>query len=756
MAKMKKMMMEKTFKPENVEKKIYALWEKGGYFTAKIDKRKKPFTIIMPPPNANAPVHIGFGVNVAVEDLLTRYHRMCGEAALWLPGADHAGILSQVVYERQLAKKGQTRHDLGRAEFYQAVMKFTLDNQETMQTQLRALGASCDWSRDAFTLDAKFDRPIYTVFKKLYDEGLIYRAERMINWCPRCETALSDLEVEHGEEKSRLWHLSYPLKSGMGQVVVATTRPETMLGDTAIAVNPQDKRYRQLVGQLVVLPLVNREIPIIADDAVDPKFGTGALKVTPAHDPVDLQLGQKHKLATVAVIGFDGRLTEAAGSYAGLEVMTARERILADLKKLGRLVKEEAYTHSVGHCERCKTTIEPLISTQWFVKTKSLAQPAIEAVKKGQVKIVPRRFEKIYFNWLENIRDWCISRQLWWGHQFPVWYCLNPKCSGLTAEKIQKLVDDRGLVLPIVKREIYRQLKPIVSIDPPAKCPDCSGGKLFRDPDTLDTWFSSGQWPFNTLGWIDNAEDYQYFYPTTVMETGYEILFFWVARMIMLGLYVTGEVPFKVVYLHGMVRDAFGKKMSKSRPETAIDPMETIKEYGADALRMALVTGNAPGSDSSLSEDKIRGMRNFANKVWNIGRFILLGFEKADGPVPFYSESLESRLVKVDRQILNDLNKLIKKTTDYLEQYRFDFAAEGLYHFIWHRLADEYVEESKERVGNGDVLTLSVLRHVYLNCLKLLHPFMPFVTEEIWQRFPRMKKDPLIISSWPRVKKVAN
>jgi len=747
------MELEKAYRPEKIEKETYKFWEKEKLFTPriprgklpKITKGKKPFTIIMPPPNANASLHIGHAMFVSIEDILTRYNRMLGKPALLLPGADHAGILTQVVFERKLAEKGKSRYDLGRKQFFSEIMEFTLNNKKDMENQLKALGASCDWSRNSFTLDPKFDNPIYTVFKKLYDEKLIYRSERMINWCPRCETALSDLEVEYKETKASLWYIKYNLKVQNSKlktdyITVATTRPETMLGDTAVAVNPKDKRYKKLIGQIAVLPLMNREIPIIADSVVDLEFGTGAVKVTPAHDPVDLEMGQRHRLKTIQVIGFDNKMTGNSGKYAGLKIIQAREKVLEDLKTQGLLEKEENYIHSVGHCERCKTTIEPLVSSQWFVKTKSLAQKGIEAVKKGKIKIVPKRFEKIYFNWMENIRDWCISRQIWWGHQFPVWYCLD--CGNLTKEEIEKLYGEKELVLPIVKREIYSKLEPIVSIKKPKRCPKCKSEKLLRDPDTLDTWFSSGQWPFNTLGWIENSKDFKYFYPTSVMETGYEILFFWVARMIMLGIYATGKVPFKTVYLHGLVRDAFGQKMSKSKGN-AINPLIMVEKYGADALRMALIMGNAPGIDSSLSENKIMGMRNFANKIWNASRFVLQ-IPKAKGNPPAGGQKAKVAH-KDDKWILKELEKTTKKVTNHIEKYRFDLAIQELYQFFWHTFCDRYIEMTKQRRQEAQPVLLKVLK----TTLTLLHPFMPFVTEEIYQKLPNKKKKSIMIEGWP-------
>lgn len=719
--------MEKVYQPQKTEKKIYELWEESGAFSPKIKIGKKPFSVIMPPPNANAPIHVGFGVNVSVEDLMIRYHRMKGEPTLWLPGADHAGILTQVVYERQLAEKGLTRHDLGREKFFKEIMDFTLNNKKIMQSQIKALGGSCDWKKDSFTLDPKFDKPIFTLFKKLYDKGLIYRAERIVNWCPRCQTALSDLEIEHREEKTKLYFIRYVLKKEDRFLTVATTRPETMLGDTAVAVNPKDKRYQDLIGKTVVLPLMLREIPIIADKLVDIKFGPGAVKVTPTHDPVDFEIGQRNSLASIQVIGFDNKMTRKTGKYAGLSLQEAKELIIQDLEAKGLLEKTEDYVHSVGHCERCKTLVEPQVSLQWFVKTKPLARKAAFMVKSKKIKIIPFRFEKIYLLWMKEIRDWCISRQLWWGHQLPVWYCGSENLSSL-----QKLMNPE-----LSKLEDLGCGEIIVSIEKPKECPKCGNKNLIHDPDTLDTWFSSGQWPFNTLGWPEKTKDFQYFYPTSIMETGYEILFFWVARMIMLGLFATGKIPFETVYLHGMVRDVFGKKMSKSRPETCIDPMETVVNYGADALRMALVMGNAPGRDSSLSEDKIKGMRNFANKIWNAARFVLSHKSSIAKQQPSKHPD--------DAWILEELEKTTKSVTDDIEKFRLGQAAEELYEFFWHKFCDKYIEASKSRRNEAQPTLLFVLE----TSLKLLHPFMPFITEEIYQKMPGHKK-PLIVTPWPK------
>ncbi|TSC54065.1 MAG: valyl-tRNA synthetase [Microgenomates group bacterium LiPW_16] len=674
--------MDKVYRHQEVEEKWYRFWEESGFFTPKIDPKKKPFCIIMPPPNANGPLHIGHAMFVTIQDILTRYHRMLGEPTLWLPGADHAGILTQVVFEKELAKLGKTRFDLGQEEFYHQCYEFSQKNKQYMYSQLKRLGASCDWTREKFTLDPDIKEIVLATFKKLYQDGLVYKGERIINWCPRCTTALSDLEVEYQEQNDQLYFVSY------GIIKIATTRPETILADVAVAVHPEDKRYKKLVGQEATLPILNKKIPIIADEAIDPKFGTGALKITPGHDPLDWEIGQRHKLAALVVIDTNGKMVDVPEGFLGLTTQEARKIIVEKLKEQGVLIKIEPYKHNVGACERCGTIIEPLISKQWFIKTKPLAEPAIKAVKSGEIKIVPRRFEKVYFNWMENIKDWCISRQIWWGYKIPI----------------------EG------------------------------------EEDTLDTWFSSGQWPFATL-MANSQEDFDYFYPTQVLETGYEILFFWVARMIMLGFYRTGKAPFKTVYLHGLVRDAFGEKMSKSKGNV-IDPLGVSQKYGADAVRMALIWGTSPGHDLNLGEEKIRGMRNFTNKVWNIGRFILLNLEGKK--VPFYEEKMKG-LTDKDQEILNDLNHLIKQTIQNLDNFRFSQAAGGIYEFLWHKFADIYIEYSKKRIADGDLTVLAVLRHVYLNCLKLLHPFMPFITEDLWSKFEKLKKEPLIISPWPKL-----
>lgn len=694
--------MDKIYDHKKVENKWYSFWEKAGFF--KPNNSKKYFSIILPPPNANGRLHNGHAMYV-IEDILIRYHRMLGKSTLWLPGSDHAGILTQVVYERELEKQGKTRHDIGRKKFYQQTYDFTQKNKKIMYDQLRSLGFSLDWSREKFTLDPEISKVVYTTFKKLYDDGLIYQGDRLVNWCPRCATVLSDLEVNHREKEGNLWFIKYPLKNSKEFITVATSRPETMLGDSAVAVNPEDKRYKNLIGKTVILPLMNRKIPIIADSFVDPNFGTGAVKITPAHDPNDYEAGLKHDLDQIQVIGTNDKMTNQAGKYENLDKYTARKQILGDLEKLKLLEKVERYKTIIGQCERCSTIVEPLISKQWFVavnKTgksgKNLAKDALNAVKNKKIKIIPPRFEKIYFNWMENIHDWCISRQLWWGHQIPVWY--------------------KG-------EDVY------VGVEPP------KGSGWVQDSDTLDTWFSSGQWPFTTLGFgqADNS-DYQKFYPTSVMETGYDILFFWVARMIMLGIYVTNKVPFEKIYLHGMVRDEKGQKMSKSK-DNAIDPLVTSKEFGADAVRMALIFGTGPGNDSNIGTHKIKGMRNFTNKLWNIGRYII---DSRPDNIDY-----ESKHNSEDNAILDDLKKVRTFVTTAIDNYRFSQAAEELYDFVWHRFADIYIESTKDRRRQAQ----PVLEAVLQESLQLLHPFVPYITEEIWQKLPKKKGESIMVSSWP-------
>lgn len=695
--------MDKIYNHKEVEEKWYSFWEEKGYF--KPNDAQTTFSIILPPPNANGRLHIGHAMYV-IEDILIRYHRMLGDSTLWLPGADHAGILTQVVYERELEKHGKTRQELGRDEFYQQTYEFTQKNKKEMYDQLRAMGFSLDWSREKFTLDPEISKVVYSTFKKLYDDDLIYRGTRMINWCPRCATVLSDLEVVHKEKEGNLWFIKYPIKDSKEFISVATTRPETMLGDTAVAVNPADQRYQDFVGKTVILPLMDREIPIIADSFVDKEFGTGAVKITPAHDPNDYEIGLKHKLDQIQVIGQDDKMTDQSGKFKGLDKYAARKVVVADLEKLGLIAKIERHVNNIAVCERCSTVVEPLISKQWFVavnKTgksgKNLAQDALQAVKSGKIKIIPERFEKIYYNWMENLHDWCISRQLWWGQQIPVW---------------------------------YRALETYVGTEPP------KGEGWVQDPDTLDTWFSSGQWPFTTLGYGQkNEADFNKFYPTSVMETGYDILFFWVARMIMLGIYVTDKVPFETVYLHGLVRDEKGQKMSKSKGN-AIDPLIAAEQYGADAVRLSLVFGTGAGNDANIGESKIKGMRNFTNKLWNIGRYVI-DMKPED-------INYEAKPTETDRMILDELNKVKASVNKAFVDYRFSQAAEELYDFVWHRYADIYIEKSKTRRNEAQ----GVLEQVLEESLRLLHPFMPLITEEIWQKLPRKQGESIMVSPWPK------
>lgn len=708
--------MEKTYNPKKYEAKIYSLWEKRGYFTPKINPSIKPFVIIMPPPNANGVLHIGHAVFVTLEDIMIRYHRMKGEPTLWLPGIDHAGIATQISYEKVLAKQGKTRFDLGRKEFYRQTYQFAMENKEIMENQLRKLGASCDWSRKKFTLEPKITEAVYHTFKKMYHEGLIYKGKRIISWCPRCQTVLSDLEVKYKEKPSKLIFIKYPIENSEDFIIVATTRPETLLGDTAVAVHPKDERYKSLVKKKVRirLPLVNRIIPLISDERVEMEFGTGAVKVTPGHDPVDFEIGVAHNLPIISVIGKDGKMTKEAGKdYADLNITLCRKKVMEDLEKEGLLLKQEDYFHREGTCERCQTVIEPLVSEQWFIKTKKLAKPAIEAVKKKKIQFIPSYYEKIYFQWMENIKDWCISRQIWWGQRIPVWYC---ECGEI-----------------------------VVEIKPPKKCPKCKKANLKQDPDTLDTWFSSGQWPFTVFGWPKDSRDYKYFYPTTVMETGYDILFFWVARMIMLGIYCTGKVPFKYVYLHGLVRDKDRQKMSKSKGNV-IDPLGVVDLYGADALRMALVFGAGSGRDIVISEEKIITHRRFANKIWNAARFT---FQSLRSDTSFLKAKKQNLfLTKEDKWILSELNSTIRKVNSALETFNFHQAADEIYHFFWHKFCDKTIEDIKKR---SDWTAKWVLYKVLLDSLKLLHPFMPFITEEIYQMLPRKPKQALIIESWPKI-----
>jgi len=704
--------MDKSFNFLELEPKIYRQWEEAGAFTPKIEEGKKPYTIIMPPPNAYDQLHIGHALFVTVEDIMIRYHRLKGEPTLWLPGADHAGLGSQVFFEKLLQKeRGISRFELGQEKFVEELHRHMEATREIMENQLRALGASCDWTRSKFTLDPDVSHAVYYTFKKMYDEGLIYRGERIVNWCVKCATGLSDLEVEHKEVEGQLTYIKYPFTDGSGFITVATTRPETMLGDTAVAVNPSDKRYNDMVGKMVELPLTDREIPIIADEAVDKEFGTGAVKVTPAHDPTDFEIGQRHKLQSVLVVDSKGKMTAAAGEkYAGLKVIEARERVLADLEAQGLIEKQVKHIHSVGHCEKCGTVLEPLVSRQWFVKIASLAKLAIEAVKKDRIKFMPERFEKIYFNWMENIRDWNISRQVWWGHRVPVYYLAGDKEKFVVAESV-------------------------------AEAKAISGGEVEQDTDTLDTWFSSALWPFTTLGWPEEKTDFKYFYPTTVMETAYDIIFFWVARMIMMGLYCTGEIPFETVFFNGLVRDNHGQKISKSKGNV-IDPLVMVQKYGADALRMGLIVGTAAGNDTNISEDKIRAYRNFANKIWNAARFVEM-------KQPKDKSITEVKLGERDAEVIKEFETAAAEMTKMMEKYQLGQAGEFVYDYFWHTFCDKIIEEYKDQLEdeNRKEAAGAVLHHILKNSLVLLHPFVPFATEAVWQE---LYEGQLITASWPK------
>jgi valyl-tRNA synthetase len=710
--------MPKAYEPGSVEEKWYKFWMEKGYFTPKIDSKKKPFVIIMPPPNLTGVLHIGHALTAALEDIMIRWHRMKGEPTLWLPGVDHASIAAQVVVEKILAKEGTDRHKLGREKFLERMYQWTADSRRTITEQHKKLGISCDWTRERYTMDERSSRAVRTTFKRLYDKGLIYRSERIINWCPRCGTALSDLEVDHKDITGHLWYVKYPVVGEKDKfITVATTRPETILGDTAVAVNPKDKRFMGLVGKKVLLPAVNREIPIVADEAVSTEFGTGAVKVTPAHDPVDFEIGQRQKLPIINIMNLDVTMNENAGPYKGMDRFACRKAILADLEKSGQLVKIEDYSHAVGHCERCKTIVEPIASLQWFVKIEPLAKPAIDAVKDGRITILPERFTKVYLNWMENIRDWCISRQLWWGHRIPIWYCRD--CGGLT-----------------------------VAIDTPQACEKCGSKNIEQDPDTLDTWFSSGLWPHSTLGWPEQTEDYKYFYPTSVMETGYDIIFFWVARMIMLGIENTGKIPFYTVYLHGLIRDETGDKMSKSKGNV-VDPLAMMKLYGTDALRFALTTGTSPGNDSRLSTEKMEASRNFANKLWNATRFVVRSIGTAD----INEVSGGGKLPAEDRWILSRLNRTIASVTGLMDDFQFGEAQRQIHDFLWGEYCDWYIELAKIRLQANDASPLPVLVHVLEKALRLLHPFMPFLTEELWQNLKKqvswIKGDSIMVAAYP-------
>jgi valyl-tRNA synthetase len=720
--------MPKAYDPAAVEEALYRFWEENGYFTPAIDAKQPPFTIIMPPPNVSGDLHLGSVLFVTLEDVLTRWHRMRQEPTLWLPGQDHAAIATQNVVERELARDGISRHDLGREKFLERVWEWVNEYRGKIRDQLKRLGASCDWTRERFTLDPGPAKAVRATFVNLYNDGLIYRGERIANWCPRCQTAVSDLEVEHHEAQGHLWYVRYPLLDGGGQrsgeyITIATTRPETIVADVAVAVNPADERYKSIVGRNALLPIIERVIPVIGDEAVDPAFGTGALKITPGHDLVDFEVGQRHGLETIVCVALDATMNEEAGPYKGMDRFECRTAIVKDLEEGGYLVKTETYSHSLGHCQRCHTLIEPLVSKQWFVRMAPLAAPAIEAVTGGRIQFVPERFTKVYLNWMDNIRDWCISRQLWFGHPIPVWYCRD--CDGQT-----------------------------VTVEDPDVCQHCGSRRIERDPDVLDTWFSSALWPHSTLGWPDQTEDLRYFYPTGVMETGYDIIFFWVARMIMMGLYNMKEIPFRHVYLHGLVRDEYGEKISKSKITTKHhipSPVEAIESYGADALRYALMTAGTPGNDLRISEQRMEAGRNFANKLWNAARFVIghLDGEKIGRPSPDSRSSMPLE----DRWIMSRLNRVTADVDQAMTDFQLGEAGRQVHDFLWGEYCDWYLEMAKVRLAAGDRSPLPVLTHVLDAALRLLHPYMPFVTEAAWQSLLPHLADPgaaaLIAAPYP-------
>jgi len=735
--------MEAQYDPKKVEDKIYRLWEESGFFDPDNlpgleggKKRTRPYCIIMPPPNANEALHLGHALMTTLEDILIRYRRLRGDITLWLPGADHAGFETQVVFERKLEKQGKSRFQFDRETLYKMIWDYVQENKDVAQNQLKRLGASCDWSRSKFTLDPDIVKIVYQTFKKLYDDGLVYRGPRIINWCPKHQTGLSDLEVKYEDREDKLWYIKYPLVGEEGEFIeVATTRPETMLGDSAVAVNPEDERYKKLVGKKVLLPLMNREITIVADEAVEPEFGTGAVKVTPAHDATDFDIGRRHNLETISVVGQDDKMTAAAGAgYAGLKVAEARKKIVEDLQSQGFLIKEEPYRHSVGVCYKCGRVIEPMVSEQWFVKIKPLAERAIEAVNKGEVKFVSAKYEKIFQHWMGNIRDWNISRQIVWGIRIPVWYCRSEQGERRSAEA------------PRSGAKADKSLCFVISDAKPDKCPKCGATEFIAETDTFDTWFSSGQWPFATLQ-TTKAGDFEKFYPTAVMETGWDILFFWVARMMMMGFYATGKEPFEQVYMHGLIRDKDKQKMSKSKGNV-VNPLAVVDENGADALRMALVFNAASDSDLPFGEDKVVAQKRFANKIWNAARFSLSNLED------FNPQGFKPKFTAADEEILKELDAAAQKITKDLDNFDFHEAAQSAYHFFWHSFCDKCIEDVKKRIKDStdaeDKKTAQyVLWKVLMESLKLLHPFMPFITEEIYQQMPHRPKEALIAENWP-------
>ena len=708
--------LPKVYEPQNVEARIYDMWQQGGYFHAERDEHKKPFTIVMPPPNVTGQLHMGHAMDATMQDTLIRFKRMQGYNALWIPGVDHAGIATQIKVEEELrVKEGLTRYDLGREKFLERVWDWKRQYGNRIVEQQKKLGASCDWERARFTMDEGCSKAVREVFVSLYEKGLIYKGSRIINWCPHCVTALSDAEVEYVDKPGHLWHIRYPLEDGSGEVIVATTRPETMLGDSGVCVNPNDERYKAIVGKNVILPLLNKPIPVVADDYAEMEFGTGCVKMTPAHDPNDFEVGLRHNLEVIRVLDDEGKVNNLGGKYEGMDRYEARKAIVADLDAQGYLVKVEDYSHNVGTCYRCHNDVEPIISAQWFVKMKPLAEKAIEVVKEGETKFVPDRFTKTYLNWMENVRDWCISRQLWWGHQIPAWTCQD--CGHIT-----------------------------VSREDACKCEKCGSTHIERDPDVLDTWFSSALWPFETLGWPEKTADLDYFYPTDVLVTGYDIIFFWVARMIFSGCEHTGKAPFHTVLIHGLVRDDKGRKMSKSLGN-GIDPLEMIDKYGCDALRMNMITSNSPGNDMRFYVERCEAMRNFANKLWNASRYVLMNLGEDFKP------QLPKELEIADKWVLSKLNTLIAEVTDNMERYELGIAVQKIYDFIWDTYCDWYIELTKARLYSEDAqrkdTALQVLVYVLDQTLRLLHPFMPFITEEIWQSLPH-EGDALIVAAWPQ------
>ena len=711
--------LPKVYEPQQVESRIYQMWEDHDCFKGVEDSKKKPFSIVMPPPNVTGQLHMGHALDCTLQDILTRFKRMQGYAALWVPGTDHAGIATQIKVEEELrVKEGKTRYDLGREKFLERVWKWKEEYGNRIVQQQKKMGVSCDWSRARFTMDEGCSKAVRESFCELYDKGLIYKGSRIINWCPHCVTALSDAEVEYVDKPGHLWYIRYPLADGSGDIVVATTRPETMMGDTGVAVNPEDENFKHLIGKKCILPIMNREIPIVGDEYCEIGFGTGAVKMTPAHDPNDFEVGLRHNLEVIRVIADDGHINENGGPYNGMDRYECRKAIVKDLEEQGYLVKVEPYNHNVGTCYRCHNDVEPLISAQWFVKMEPLAKEALRVVNEGEVKFVPERFSKTYTNWMENCHDWCISRQLWWGHQIPAWTC-----------------DDCGHIN--VKRE------------DPTVCEKCGSTHLTREEDVLDTWFSSALWPFSTLGWPEQTADLNYWYPTSVMVTGYDIIFFWVARMIFSGCEQMKKIPFHTVLIHGLVRDDKGRKMSKSLGN-GIDPLEMAEKYGADALRFNLITGNSPGNDTRFYTEKCEAMRNFANKIWNASRFVMMNLS-----IDHYELPAADKLEREDKWVLSKLNRLVKEVTENLDSFEIGVASAKVYDFIWDTYCDWYIELTKTRLNGTDedakLTAQNVLCYVLVTLLKLLHPFMPFITEEIYQALPKCDgaEDILMTAQWP-------